>query len=265
MQSYLASEEGDRVNVFYLRGDVAHASPQAFITRTAIHIPPQEPAARASSTARSDSSISSVADVCFDRPQRRGSSASSDSTAPPTTGAPPWFRSANPTSPDPALYNYDLPCEFSFAGCRVRFAPDNWGYWVSHSLTHFQAAGPPPSAICAFCDDIFEDFADPVLKWQERMIHMGEHFQNGQSPRPDFFLIKYIKVNGSISEEDYAAAMLYTERPKIEYLVSRGYKTKGRIQQDEKNPQEVDDLGKEKRTIRRLKQQTKGKRVDRHS
>ncbi len=97
------------------------------------------------------------------------------------------------------------------------------------------------------------------------MIHMGEHFQNDQSLRPDFFVIKHMKSHGLISQEDFADAMLYTERPTVKYLVSRGDKTKGRIQQEEKILQEVDDLRKEKRIMQREKQQIKGKQVDRPS
>jgi hypothetical protein len=74
-----------------------------------------------------------------------------------------------------------------------------------------------------------------------------------------------MKSHGLISQEDFADAMLYTERPTVKYLVSRGDKTKGRIQQEEKILQEVDDLRKEKRIMQREKQQIKGKQVDRPS
>lgn len=77
----------------------------------------------------------------------------------PTTlssSAPPW--QAPPTFVQEFMTTvaskdgYDLPCQFIFAGCALRFRALDVEAWISHSMSHFLNAPLPTTAICTFCD-----------------------------------------------------------------------------------------------------------------
>lgn len=88
------------------------------------------------------------------------------------------------------------------------------------------------------------------------MFHVAEHFESGREyehMRPDFFVIKYMRAQGLINEDDFHSVMEYTERPPIDCLVTAEFKTpetKDRERKDKTNIQ-VYDQGKEDRHRRR--------------
>jgi len=132
------------------------------------------------------------------------------SSASSFAAVPPWHESA-PTLGKLSMfgmgYGYDLPCEFAFMGCSVRFHPEPFEDWISHSLSHFAGVLPPNYSTCTFCEDggtDFRSFADPEVSWRQRMIHIGSHFADCQlnDMRPDPWVIEYMWKNDLISDED---------------------------------------------------------------
>jgi hypothetical protein len=170
----------------------------------------------------------------------------------------------------PYDYGYDLPCEFGFIGCNLRFHPEHFEAWIDHTISHFlPRISPPLKSICIFCDTEFDCTASPLNArsiWRDRMLHIGSHFQArvpSNYPRPDFFLIEYMHANSLISLADYREAKEYTERPHCDGLVPRDFQTDDMKRKNEKELQVVYDLDKEERTrrkeIRRNRGRGKGK------
>lgn len=151
-------------------------------------------------------------------------------------------------------YGYDLPCEFGFVGCEMRFYQAQVEAWISHSESHFFNFPPPPKAICVFCDDVFESHGNNGLNWRERMLHILDHLENlqpGESMRPDFWVIEYMWEKQLISPKDYEDAKEYTERPHCDNLVSLDWETPDMVMRKERNSQESHDLRSERRQMRR--------------
>ncbi len=89
------------------------------------------------------------------------------------------------------------------------------------------------------------------------MYHISEHFVDGtrfEETRPDFFVIKYMRSKGLLSEEDYASAMAGTERPKIDGLVSDRFRTPEMRDKERRDRTSVQvyNLGVEERRRRRM-------------
>ena len=130
-------------------------------------------------------------------------------------------------------YNYDLPCEFHFIGCNVRFHPENFEAWYSHTTSHFLHHEPPPYSICVFCDEGNACFRadednDRYTTWRNRLLHITGHLADGKTledVRPDYFLIDYMRNLGLVTQHDYACAVSFTERPFCIGLVPLGYET----------------------------------------
>ncbi|KAF8856423.1 hypothetical protein BDZ45DRAFT_476350 [Acephala macrosclerotiorum] len=192
---------------------------------------------------------SSGRSVLSETSSRNSSASTAPSTAPSElglcsieeAGRKPWHIAFTNTNFTPIAARYHLPCEFAFMGCEVIFRPDEYESWVTHSFSHFERAGPPPKAICTFCDDdeaIFETNGDKVLNWRTRMYHVAEHFENGQTYedlRPDFFVVEHMRENGLLSEEDFKFAMHITERPKCDGWLSGGFKVPKIRKKDQRN------------------------------
>ena len=69
-----------------------------------------------------------------------------------------------------------LECPFNQLGCLQIFVDSK--EWVTHSLTHFGSAGPPPINRCTFCEERFYSF-DAAQSWSERMNHVALHHRLG--------------------------------------------------------------------------------------
>jgi hypothetical protein len=123
---------------------------------------------------------------------------------------PPWNN--RPLYPEQSIkksaadFSYYLPCEFTFLGCQLRFRPEEFEAWISHSISHFTGIPPPVKATCTFCksdDRIFESYKNPYDNWRERMFHVGNHLQKGElakSVRPDYVVIEYMRTNNILSQ-----------------------------------------------------------------
>ena len=243
------------------------ASPDRITKKRAdsCHIPPtvtrsDSKASTASSGSRYSDSRSSVA---------RKDSLSSAATS--VNSAPPWH---HPTlnqqmAATPFNFGYDLPCEFFFAGCYLRFNPADFEAWISHSASHL-GVSPPRKAICTFCDDdeaVFESHGDAFLTWRERMLHIGSHLANltpYEHMRPDYGVIEHMWENGLISAEDYAYAKEHTERPYLDHAHSLDYQTPAMLNQKEKELQQRHNLDNEKRLMKKeaKREGKKGKSTD---
>jgi hypothetical protein len=158
----------------------------------------------------------------------------------------------------PYDYGYDLPCEFMFLGCYLRFHATQYDAWVTHSMSHFCKRPPPPKVVCTICDkgdDVcFERNGDARSNWRERMNHISEHFERRDvrdHTRPDYFVIKYMKSHNLISKEDYEYAMQFTERPGIDGLLPLGSPIPGHHPKRDVK-QEQYDLVKERRKMKEL-------------
>jgi hypothetical protein len=187
---------------------------------------------------------------------RRESSASSASSV---SNTPPWHpQTLNQyLAMTPYNYGYDLPCEFAFLGCNLRFHPEEFEAWISHSASHFVGVSPPSYTICTFCDSstgCFRSQGDPHSNWRRRMIHIGSHFQNLEGERglrPDFWVIQYMWSNGLLSEDDFAIAMGYSERPRCDGIVPYGQETPEMSIKKEKESWQPYNLDKEQRQRKR--------------
>ncbi len=200
----------------------------------------------------------------------RVDSVSSASSAPVLTGIPPWYtRRPNDGFPE-VQYRYTLPC--GIPDCHIWFFPDQYGLWVQHTLSHFGNAGPPSKALCLFCDGpqgTFESQRDPIASWRERLMHIGQHYQEFDyrheipKPRPDYHLTQHLAVHGLINTPDLKDAMDRTERPTCPdlNLVSSDVKTKEVIRREELDAREIHDSRKEGRAWRESKAKDKGRQA----
>jgi hypothetical protein len=95
------------------------------------------------------------------------------------------------------------------------------------------------------------------------MEHIANHFDSGRTlerSRPDFGVIRDMRIKGCISKEDFAHAMNHTERPLVDTLrpynyVPKELKEKERIDNDRANRVIVTDSRHERR---RGKKQVRG-------
>ncbi|QSZ32863.1 hypothetical protein DSL72_002443 [Monilinia vaccinii-corymbosi] len=159
-----------------------------------------------------------------------------------------------------------LPCEFVSINCGVAYHPDDFEDWFEHTLSHFSNLPPPSKCLCLFCDEEFEDTYDPRNSWRQRMIHGREHLLDGETNiRPDFRVLEYMWKNGLMSNEDYALAEQYTERPAVPGLVRRGFQPPEEKIKREKESQVPHNLGKEERDRRRSSHAHKHKGRERQS
>lgn len=96
------------------------------------------------------------------------------------------------------------------------------------------------------------------------MLHIREHFVGNAGEarlRPDFWVIKHMRINNLISSEDYDQAMQYTERPKCKSLVPRGYQTDEMKLKVERSLEKRHDLQKERREMRKDSHRRNGRPV----
>ncbi|KAA8565183.1 hypothetical protein MFRU_008g00430 [Monilinia fructicola] len=153
-----------------------------------------------------------------------------------------------------------LPCEFVSISCGLTFHPDEFENWLEHTLSHFSNLPPPSKCLCLFCDEDFEDNNDPRHNWRQRMAHSREHLLDGETNiRPDFLVLDYMWKNGLMTNEDYALAEQYTERPAVPGLVRKGFETPEEKLKREKESKVLHNLQKEERDRKRSSNTHKGK------
>lgn len=158
-------------------------------------------------------------------------------------------------------YGYDLPCEFFFTGCNLRFDPADFEVWISHTASHFGGGFLPTTAVCTFCDEdqaTFHSNGDDAMNWRERMIHIGSHLEAlipSEHIRPDFWVIEHMWEHRLISPEDYAYALKGTERPRCDNTYPLDYETPDMLEKKEKALQEPYDMRNEERQRRKGKGQ----------
>ncbi|KFY22860.1 hypothetical protein V493_06277 [Pseudogymnoascus sp. VKM F-4281 (FW-2241)] len=119
----------------------------------------------------------------------------------------------------------DLPCIFrDILGCPpINF--DNYESWSKHIFRHFGLSGPPPYALCIFCDRSFEE-ENAIACWNKYLEHINEHFEKGKTldnRRLDFRVLKYLRDKGLITNEDYDHFCLGSELPSsVTMMVTHG-------------------------------------------
>ena len=242
---YLNDPDQPRLPGFSTPPPAASPEPQSRQYQRPIHPTPASP------TFSNISTVSNSPDsVTFSI--SRSSTATSDTSLSWHQGPPSLNHQIMAT---PYNYGYDLPCEFTFLGCEVRFHPEEFEEFYRHSLSHFGHHPPPGYAICIFCDDRegrFESRNDRYLNWRKRMIHIHAHFQElARGSRPDHFLLDYMLAKKLISRKDFDSAMQFTERPHVDGLVPLGFEIPEKTMKREKDLEEHHDLRKEKREMKR--------------
>jgi len=146
----------------------------------------------------------------------------------------------------PFNYGYDLPCEFDFIGCRLRFYPSDFEAWIDHSLSHFGGHGLPPRTLCTFCDSKFHcpsSQEDTIKNWRRRLLHIGKHFYEHRRydgvevnhRGPDCFVLDHMNELGLIPIEDYNDANPYTQRPYVENTWPAGWESQEMLVKEERN------------------------------
>ncbi|KFZ19453.1 hypothetical protein V502_03657 [Pseudogymnoascus sp. VKM F-4520 (FW-2644)] len=115
----------------------------------------------------------------------------------------------------------NLPCIFrDILDCpHINF--DDTDSWSEHVIGHFGPSGPPPHALCVFCDSSFGD-ENATACWNEYLGHINEHFERGRTldnRRPDFGTLRYLRDNGIITEEEYDFFKRGSERPNVSGLI----------------------------------------------
>ncbi|KFY43055.1 hypothetical protein V495_04198 [Pseudogymnoascus sp. VKM F-4514 (FW-929)] len=148
----------------------------------------------------------------------RVSDASSVSTAPSLQSHNP---SLNHQLLNMSINGSTLPCIFrEILDCQhANF--DDFDSWSEHIIDHFGPSGPPPYALCVFCDRSFTD-DNPQTCWIEYLEHISEHIESDviwDTQRPDFGVLRYLRDRRIISEEDYNFFCQGSERPRLEGLI----------------------------------------------
>ncbi|TVY62822.1 hypothetical protein LSUE1_G009556 [Lachnellula suecica] len=167
-------------------------------------------------------------------------------------------------------YGYDLPCECTFTGCRLRFHPESFEDWISHTKSHFVDRPLPVHTICTFCPREFDCTNDPhnaSVLWDERMVHIGAHFLEYRRldgvevnhPRPDFWTLEHMFREGLMSREDHSEVIGYSERPPCDNMYPLGYKSPEMIAREERDTIATHDIEKEERQRKKEHQARKGK------
>lgn len=197
------------------------------------------PSTARKSSNSSTSTRSSASTAPSTRPSRTYSNSDADSSSSVSTAPPedqiPWDL-ANPFIMGTYDPGYDLPCEFSFLGCHVRYAPESYQDWISHNASHFTGHLPPPRLICTFCDTEFDSsrsHGDRMANYKRRLVHIGEHFWDRRSLdinvppahhiRPDYHLMDYMRQVNLIDEADYKYLTQHSERPQCGNTHPLGY------------------------------------------
>lgn len=278
------NDKFDRVDEFLLRRDSPRyfgsfsqtaapiRSPQAYDygeQRTREQLPPSSPTSSSvSSASRSSAPSSRYSGGSVSSRGRQSSISSLPSVAPPWQPPP-----VNQPPMAPFQYGYDLPCEFAFAGCHLRFHPEAFEEWIDHSISHFGQYGPCTRTVCSFCPREFDCSHNPndaVGNWRRRMEHIGWHFYESRRmdgvevnhPRPDFWILEYLNSIGRISPQDYSHSIQYTERPHCDNTYHRDWRSPEMLAKEERNSVTSHDLRKEKHHMR--KEREKGSRTHRH-
>ena len=253
IQSFLAAEEPRRP--LFSAPAPTTQPPSRTLTRQRQNRPlPPNPPSKSLSDASTVSSTTS--DQRSDTSWGRQSSVSSATSI----NVGPWKRLL-PTLVQqiamlPFNYGYDLPCEFFFAGCNVRFHPTQFEEWISHTASHFRSS-LPKIAICTFCDNdaaIFHSDGDDMMNWRNRMIHVAAHLEDltpSEHIRPDFWVVEHMWNHGLISEEDYADALKGTERPYCANTYPLDYETPAMVEKKQRQARASYDMRGEERHRRR--------------
>lgn len=182
--------------------------------------------------------------------------------------------SASTVSDTPYDCGYDLPCDFEFIDCFVRFHGLDFKLWLEHSYSHFGSYPPPSKSVCIFCDASFKcpSQSEEALRatWMARMIHISAHYQKREplELRPDFHVIDHLRKIKKLSKEAYDHANRHSERPAHfdrNDLVPRGTKRpetermneQKREERENRRSQHAHNLEKEERLLRRQQRRQK--------
>lgn len=261
---YLDQEEPRRPQ--FSSSAVRNTSPDSFLNPSSQSSHPkptpkpvQRPVNRSPSVASSHSSVPSQTDSNRSSSRQNSLLTRASSISVPNWQAPPTF--VQHMAMQPFVWGYDLPCEFFFLGCNLRFDPGNVEEWISHSVSHFVNAPLPSTTICTFCDEAtFRSDGDEVKSWRERMLHIFDHLAAltpSEYMRPDFWVIEHMKGYGLLSSEDHAHAVQGTERPYCDNMYPLDWKPQDMLAREDKDSQETYEIGREDR--QRRKDTKKGK------
>lgn len=101
---------------------------------------------------------------------------------------------------------------------------DSFEVFRGHVLRHFGEDGPPPHALCAFCNVHFKSSDDAMHCWDRYLDHVYQHFVDGRTindRRPDFEVYLYLRDRGFMSAGQYeSTCKRLSERPPLEDFVS---------------------------------------------
>ncbi|KAN0095439.1 hypothetical protein V8E51_016150 [Hyaloscypha variabilis] len=228
--------------------------------------PTRVPAWKSLQSIPSTVSRSSSSDRCQSRDSSINSRLSAASSISSTALTPPWKINESTLhlqSPASVYYDYDLPCEFEFLGCNLRFHPEYFEDWISHTASHFVGTIPPACAVCTVCDGKrFEGYEDPISNWRKRMIHIGSHLADGScnSFQPDFWVVEHLLGNDLLSTDQYTWAMQHARKPKfrdLDYTTPR--------EESSHRYEREKGLESENQERRRENQNSKGKSRRKHS
>ncbi|OBT85272.1 hypothetical protein VE02_06529 [Pseudogymnoascus sp. 03VT05] len=119
-------------------------------------------------------------------------------------------------------FDDNLPCLFRYIipDCQHMNFDDSES-WSEHVIEHFGPSGPPPHALCVFCNTSFKN-DNAMTCWNEYLEHVKDHFESGTNMelRPDFEVLEYLRDEGIITEDDYAVFCRDgSERPKVSGLI----------------------------------------------
>jgi hypothetical protein len=221
---------------------------------TVTNEPIHPPVNRSPSNASSNTSATSYKDSNSSSSRQNSVSTRASSISVPNWQPPPTFVQQF-MAPQAYNYGYDLPCEFFFLGCDLRFNPADVELWISHSASHFVNAPLPSTTTCTFCDEAtFRSHGDAMTNWRERMLHIFDHlaeFTPSEHMRPDFWVIEHMEKFRLISPEDHTHALQGTERPHCDNLYPLGYETPDMLNKKERDSQERHDVRKEDRQRRK--------------
>ena len=255
IRSYLAAEEPRRPRF-------AESLPHTKLPSGVLTIQPQahtvRPIQPLMNRSASDASTSSYTTSDIRSDTTSGGHQSSVSSIDPSTDVRPRHLPTldQQIARTPHDYGYDLPCEFFFVGCNLRFHPVHFEAWVSHTASHFDGS-LPRKAICPFCDHadgIFRNNGDDMANWRQHMIHVAAHLEEltpSKYIRPDFEVIEHMREHGLISKDDYAYALKGTERPYCANTYPLDYELPGMQEKEQRELQAPYDMRNEERQRRR--------------
>ncbi|OBT61425.1 hypothetical protein VE03_09512 [Pseudogymnoascus sp. 23342-1-I1] len=212
----LLSPAASRRDIYYATITPSVTTDAHSHVRESCKLPPASPSSVTSSTvlSRTNSGFSTASK----------SSAMSDATSLST--APTVDLNHPQLNLDQQLLNMsingsNLPCIFRYITDCQHPNFDDSDSWAEHIIGHFGASGPPPYALCVFCDSSFED-DDVIACWDECLDHINGHFDSGttlETSRPVFGVLKYMLDVGLITQDDYAFFCRGSERPQVSGLI----------------------------------------------